>query len=183
MFIYALKTKTIMLNCAFYNCFHSRRYKGISLFQIPVYRPSDSEFTLTRKQEARQGWMDAILRTRQLDADLRHQIESNSVYICEIHFKDNCIERFPKRKSLETGSIRTENLPKKSLDNLGTTSLNANTSRKEPTDRHVTERVVYSSLDNLDNYLKKAGGYPHFSGWRWHKISNTTVNELKKVNV
>ena len=78
------------------------------------------------------------------------------------------------------GLIPTENLLKKSLDNLGTTSLNANTSRKEPTDRHVTERVVYSSLDNLDNYLKKAGGYPYFSGWRWHKISNTTVIEFKE---
>ena len=84
-----------MPNCAFYNCFHSRRHKGVSLFQIPVSRPSDSEFTSQRKQQARQGWIDAILRTRQLDADLRHQIESNSIYICEIHFKNEYIERFP----------------------------------------------------------------------------------------
>lgn len=92
--------------------------------------------------------------SRQLDVDLKRQIENNSIYICEIHFKDEYIERFPKRKSLETGSIPTENLPKKSLDNFGTSS-NANTSRKEPTERHVTERVVYSSLVNLDSYLKK----------------------------
>jgi hypothetical protein len=124
-----------------------------------VPRCSDSEFTSQRKQEAREGWIDAILRTRQLDADLKKQIENNSIYICEIHFKDEYIERFAKRKSLETGSIPTENLPKKSLDNIGASS-NANTSRKEPAESHVTERVVYSSLANLDSYLKKAGGYP-----------------------
>ena len=60
------------------------------------------------------------------------------------------------------------------------TSSNANTSRKEPDERHVTERVVYSSLANLDSYLKKAGGYPYFSGWGWHKVSNTTVIEFKE---
>ena len=170
-----------MPHCAFYNCFHSRRYKGASLFQIPVPRPSDGEFTSQRKQKARQGWIDATLRTRQLDADLRQQIESNSIYICEINFKDEYIERFPKRKSLETGSIPTENHPKKNLDNLGATSSNAYTSRKEPPERHVTERVVYPSLVDLDNYLKKAGGYPYFRGWGWHKTDDgtTTVTEFK----
>lgn len=33
------------------------------------------------------------------------QIENNRIDICEIHFKDECIECFSKRKSLETGSI------------------------------------------------------------------------------
>ena len=87
-----------MPNCAFYSCFHSRRYKNVSLFQIPVPRSSDSEFTSQRKQEARKGWIDAILRTRQLDADLKKQIENNRIYICEIHFKDEYIERFAKKK-------------------------------------------------------------------------------------
>ena len=169
-----------MPNCAFYNCFHSRRYKGVSLFQIPVPHPSDGEFTSQRKKEARQGWIDAILRTRQLDADLRQQIENNSIHICEIHFKDEYIERFPKRKSLKTGSTPTENLPKKSFDNLGATSSNAYTSRKEPTERHITERIIYSSLVNLDNNLKKADGYPYFRGWGWHKTDvGTTVIEFK----
>ena len=74
-----------MPNCAFYNCFKSRRHKNVSLFQIPIPRKSDSEFTFHRKEEARKGWIKAILRTRQLDANLKKQIENNSIHICEAH--------------------------------------------------------------------------------------------------
>lgn len=169
-----------MPNCAFYNCFHSRRYKNVSLFQIPVPRNSDSEFTFHRKEEARNGWINAILRTRQLDANLKTQIENNNIHICECHFKEEYIENFSKRKSLQTGSIPTENLPVKSFDHLSTSFTSA--PRKEPAPRHVSQEttIIYASLDNFDAYLKKAGRYPYFQGWNWFKEGNNTVIEFKE---
>ena len=155
-----------MPNCAFYNCFHSWRYKNVSLFQIPIPRNSDSEFTFHRKEEARKSWINAILRTRQLDANLKGHIESNNIHICESHFKAEYIETFSKRKSLQTGSIPTENLPVKSFDHLSANSTSA--PRKEPAPRHVSQetKIIYASLDNLDAYLKKAERYPYFQGWK-----------------
>jgi hypothetical protein len=61
---------------------------------------------------------------------LKKQIENNSIHICEAHFKEEYIENFSKRKSLQTGSIPTENLPVKSFDNLLKSGQ-----RKEPTPR------------------------------------------------
>ncbi|CAB4008160.1 Transposable element P transposase, partial [Paramuricea clavata] len=169
-----------MPNCAFYNCFHSRRYKNVSLFQIPVPRNSDSEFTFHRKEEARNGWINAILRTRQLDANLKTQIENNNIHICESHFKEEYIENFSKRKSLQTGSIPTESLPVKSFDHLSTSFTSA--PRKEPAPRHVSQEttIIYASLDKFDAYLKKAGRYPYFQGWNWFKEGNNTVIEFKE---
>ena len=67
-------------NCAFFNCPHSRRYEGISLFKIPASKLLDSEHTTRVKLKARQAWKTAILRTRQETSELR--------------------ERFPLRTSL-----------------------------------------------------------------------------------
>ena len=170
-----------MPNCAFYNCFLSRRYKNVSLFQIPIPRNSDSEFTFHGKEEARKSWINAILRTRQLDANLKGQIESNNIHICESHFKAEYIETFSKRKSLQTGSIPTENLPVKSFDHLSANSTSA--PRKEPAPRHVSQetKIIYASLDNLDAYLKKAERYPYFQGWKWYKEINKTIIEFKET--
>ena len=88
-----------MPNCALYNCFHSRRYKDVSLFQIPVPRASDSEYTSQRKQETRQGWIDAILLRRQLDADLKRQFENNS--IARFILRMSIFNVFPKENLLK----------------------------------------------------------------------------------
>ena len=153
----------------------------MSLFQIPIPHNSDSEFTFHRKEEARKSWINAILRTRQLNSNLKAQIENNNIHICESHFKVEYIETFSKRKSLQTGSIPTENLPVKSFDHLSTNSTSA--PRKEPAPRHVSQEttILYASLNNLDAYLKKAGRYPYFQGWKWYKEINKTIIEFKET--
>jgi hypothetical protein len=102
-----------MPNCAFYSCFHSRRYKDVSLFQIPEPRSSDSEFTSQRKQEARKGWIDAILRTRQLDADLKKQIENNIIYICEIHLRMSILNVLLKENPFKRAQYRRKTFQRK----------------------------------------------------------------------
>ena len=111
---------------------------------------------------------------------MKTQIEKNNIHICESHFKEEYIENFSKRKSLQTGSIPTENLPIKSFDHLGANFTSA--PRKEPAPRDVSQEttIINVSLDNLDAYLKKAGRYPYFQGWNWFKEGNKTVIEFKE---
>ena len=77
-------------NCAFYGCPTSRRYEHY-LFKIPVCGAGDGEHTAALKKKARDEWLRLILRTREMTQDLRQQIEANNVYICELHFKPDCI--------------------------------------------------------------------------------------------
>lgn len=100
-----------MPNCAFYNCFDSRQYKQVSWFQISIPRNSVSESTFHRKEDARISWIKAILRTRQLDTNLKKQRQNDNIHICEINFKEEYIENFPKRKTLKTRSFPKEKRP------------------------------------------------------------------------
>ena len=77
-------------NCAFYGCSTSRRHE-YSLFKIPVVGASDGEVTEASKKKAREEWLRLILRTREMTEGLRQQIEGNTIYICELHFKPECI--------------------------------------------------------------------------------------------
>lgn len=77
-------------NCAFYGCPTSGKH-GISLFKIPVVRADDGEQTSSTKKKAREEWLNVILRTREMTPDLQERIEANNIYICELHFKPECI--------------------------------------------------------------------------------------------
>lgn len=77
-------------NCAFYGCPTSRNRK-LSLFKIPSIGATDGDYTKALKENARKEWLRLILRTRQMTPDLKKRIEENKVFICELHFKPECI--------------------------------------------------------------------------------------------
>ena len=72
-------------NCAFYGCSTGQKH-GLSLFKIPSARADESEETSTLKKKARQA-----LWTRQSTAELKQRIETNNIYVCELHFKPECL--------------------------------------------------------------------------------------------
>ena len=72
-------------NCSIFGCGSSRRNKGISIFKIP-----------TRKDKLNEDWrsklVGQILKDREVDDNLRRQIASDTLHICERHFEKECIE-------------------------------------------------------------------------------------------
>ena len=77
-------------NCAFFGCPTSRNHK-LSLFRIPTVAAADGEHTKTLKRKAREEWLRLLLRTRQMTPELKTRIETDNIYICELHFKPECI--------------------------------------------------------------------------------------------
>jgi lipoate synthase len=77
-------------NCAFFGCPTSGKHE-ISLFKIPTVKVSDGEDTKESKQRAREEWLRLILRTREMTPELKKRIEKNNIFICERHFKAECI--------------------------------------------------------------------------------------------
>ncbi len=77
-------------NCAFFGCATSQKHK-LSLFKIPSLRDDDSEHTISLKTKAREEWLRLILRTREKTPELKKRIEANNIFVCELHFKPDCI--------------------------------------------------------------------------------------------
>ena len=51
----------------------------------------DGKETAAKKKNAREEWLRIILRTREKTADLQKQIDGNKIFLCERHFKPDCI--------------------------------------------------------------------------------------------
>ena len=77
-------------NCAFFGSPTSQKH-GLSLFKIPVVRDDDSEHIVAVKTKAREEWLRLLLRTRETTPELKKRIEANNIYLCELHFKSDCI--------------------------------------------------------------------------------------------
>ena len=77
-------------NCALFGCPTSRT-RELAIFKIPVVGAADGEETAAKKRNAREEWLRVILRTREKTADLQKQIDGNKVFLCERHFKQECI--------------------------------------------------------------------------------------------
>jgi hypothetical protein len=67
------------------------RCKGIGLFKLPCPWADEGEEITRLKTNARESWLNLILRTRQLTPELKKRIEKNNIYVCERHFKPECI--------------------------------------------------------------------------------------------
>lgn len=78
-------------NCAFFGCPTSQKHK-LSLFQIPVVSVKQSEYTASIKKKSREEWLKIILRTREMTPELKTRIDNNNIYVCERHFKAECIQ-------------------------------------------------------------------------------------------
>ncbi|XP_066925034.1 uncharacterized protein [Clytia hemisphaerica] len=103
-------------NCCIVGCGSSRRIKGIGIFKLP-------KATNEVNKQWRDDILGIILRTRQLDADFKNQLDNDNISICEKHFKPEDLEKFPpikeggsERKKLITGCIPTINLPQRTHD-------------------------------------------------------------------
>ena len=96
-------------NCSIYGCSVSRRkeYSGISLFKVP-----------SGKTEFDKMWRDQLIaiitKDRVIDQSLRSQINTNKLFICQRHFRDNQYYRHDTKCTLNPGVIPTLNLPQKS---------------------------------------------------------------------
>ena len=77
-------------NCAFFGCPTSRSH-NLLLFRLPTIAAADGEHTQTLKKNAREEWLCLVLRTREMTPDLKLRIDNNNIYICELHFKPECI--------------------------------------------------------------------------------------------
>ncbi len=78
-------------NFSFYGCASSGRHEGRSFFKIPTVSATDGEETASLKRKAREEWLRLLLRTREMTGDLKQRIEANNIYLCDLHFKPECI--------------------------------------------------------------------------------------------
>jgi hypothetical protein len=77
-------------NCAFFGCPTSRSH-NLALFKLTTIAAADGEHTKALKKNAREEWLRLVLRTREMTPDLKLRIEKNNIYVCELHFKPECI--------------------------------------------------------------------------------------------
>ncbi len=71
-------------NCSIYNCNVSRGHKGIAIFKIPG---EDDEFSTKWRSQL----INIVTKDRVIDKDLRTQIETRRIHICELHFSPDQI--------------------------------------------------------------------------------------------
>ena len=69
-------------NCSIFGCTKSRTTKGLAIFGIPK---KDDEW----HRDWREKLVNIITKDREIDADLRGQIERKSLHICELHFTED----------------------------------------------------------------------------------------------
>lgn len=78
-------------NCSFFGCNSSSRHTERSFFKIPSVSTTDGDETAALKGTARQEWLRLLLRTREMTTDLKKRIDANNIYLCDLHFKPECI--------------------------------------------------------------------------------------------
>ena len=66
-------------NCCIPGCGSSRRTKDMGFFKLPDVKKQ--HFADWRKK-----WLDEILKVRELDKDLKAQLEADTVHTCEKHY-------------------------------------------------------------------------------------------------
>ena len=73
-------------NCSIFGCGSNRRHSGISIFSLP--KGKDDLSIKTRDE-----WVRVITRNREIDKDLRRQINAGTLHVCEKHFEEKCINK------------------------------------------------------------------------------------------
>ena len=71
-------------NCSIRGCSSSRRSKGIIIFNIP---PKNLKLKDAEQEKQRNDMINIITRDREIDSDLRRQINEDRLHICEKHFQ------------------------------------------------------------------------------------------------
>ena len=73
-------------NCSIFGYTKSRSTKGLAEFGIPK---KDDEW----HRDWRENLVNIITKDREIDADLRSQIERKLLHICELHFTEDQVIR------------------------------------------------------------------------------------------
>ena len=73
-------------NCSIFGCTKSRTSKGLAILGIPK---KDDEW----HRDWREKQANIATKDREIDADLRGQIERKSLDICELHFTEDQVIR------------------------------------------------------------------------------------------
>ena len=74
-------------NCSIYGCSNSRnKTKGLGIFRIPT---KDDEYS----KNWRNTFVQIITKDRLVDDELRQQLVKRSLYICEIYYREDKINR------------------------------------------------------------------------------------------
>ncbi len=73
-------------NCSILGCGTNRRHTGLSIFSLPTGKDELSAKT-------RNEWVRVITRNREVDKDLRRQINAGTLHVCEKHFEEKCITK------------------------------------------------------------------------------------------
>ena len=73
-------------NCSIYGCetSRSRKNKGISIFKLPAP-------TIAFNKEWRSKLLNIVTKYREIDENLKRQIDGDTVHICQKHFTDDQI--------------------------------------------------------------------------------------------
>ena len=82
-------------NCSIFGCSTSRSKTGIGIFKVPL---PTTDFNKKWRQEL----IAIITKDRVVDASLKRQIETNTLHICERHFREEQLYFYPTRKALKT---------------------------------------------------------------------------------
>ena len=66
-------------NCCIPGCGSCRNTKGLGFFKLPSVRKDHFK-------ERRKKWLDVILKVRELDGNLKRQLEEDTLHTCDLHF-------------------------------------------------------------------------------------------------
>ena len=72
-------------NCSIFGCGTSRKHTGVGIFRIPT-----GEDDLSKKTP--DAWLCVVTKDREVDQNLRRQMENRTLYVCEKHFETQSIE-------------------------------------------------------------------------------------------
>ena len=72
-------------NCSVVGCGKSRTTPHLGIFKIP--KAINERYPIWRRE-----WLGILLKTRVEDANFKRQIEADTVYTCELHFKKEDID-------------------------------------------------------------------------------------------
>ena len=134
-------------NCSIFGCSTSRSKTGIGIFKVPL---PTTDFNKKWRQEL----IAIITKDRVVDASLKRQVETNTLHICERHFREEQLYFYPTRKALKEGVHPTLNLPVKSI-----TSPSVSRSTVA-----VEKRVLHNNFDN--SLSSPPVVYPDFTNFK-----------------
>ena len=100
-------------NCSIFGCPTSRRSKGIAIFRVPT---GEDEYSKNWRHKI----VNVVTKDRELNKDLRTQIEKKNIFTCELHYPEEHLIRNDIKTTRVPGVIPTLNLPVKSFPSTKT---------------------------------------------------------------